>query len=32
MFKLATLDGKTTVDLSSFKGDRPCLLLFGSYT
>lgn len=32
MFKLASLDGKETVDLRSFKGDRPCLLFFGSYT
>lgn len=32
MFKLASLDGKRTVDLASYGGDKPILLFFGSYT
>ena len=32
MFKLASLDGKRTVDLASYGGDKPVLLFFGSYT
>jgi peroxiredoxin len=31
-FKLKTLDGKREVQLSSFKGRRPVVLVFGSYT
>jgi hypothetical protein len=31
-FKLATLDGKQQVTLSSFRGKRPVALIFGSYT
>ena len=31
-FTLKTLDGKKTVKLSSFKGKKPVLLVFGSYT
>ena len=32
MFKLATLDHKNQIDLTGFTGDRPVLLMFGSYT
>lgn len=31
-FKLKTLDGKAEAQLASFKGKRPVLLVFGSYT
>ncbi len=31
-FTLKSLDGKTQVTLSSFKGKRPVALVFGSYT
>ena len=31
-FELPSLDGKTRVRLSSFKGKAPVILLFGSYT
>ena len=31
-FELKTVDGKNTVRLSSFRGKRPVLLIFGSYT
>ena len=31
-FKLNSLDGKTGFDLASFKGHKPVILLFGSYT
>ena len=31
-FKLKTLDGKGEVDLSTFRGKRPVVLIFGSYT
>ncbi len=31
-FKLSTLDSKGEVDLAGFKGDKPVLLFFGSYT
>lgn len=31
-FKLPTLDGKSTVQLSRFRGSRPVVLVFGSYT
>jgi len=31
-FKLKSLDGKQETDLESFKGSKPVLLLFGSYT
>ena len=31
-FRLKSLDGKQTVELSSFKGDKPVVLIFGSYT
>lgn len=31
-FKLATLDGKRQVSLESFRGKRPVILFFGSYT
>jgi hypothetical protein len=31
-FQLPTLDGKSTVTLSSFRGRKPVVLLFGSYT
>ena len=31
-FKLKTTDGKSEVQLSSFKGKRPVVLVFGSYT
>ena len=31
-FSLKTLDGKATVTLSKFKGEKPVFLIFGSYT
>jgi hypothetical protein len=31
-FELPTLDGATRVRLSSFRGKRPVVLVFGSYT
>ena len=31
-FKLKSLDGKTETDLASFKGKKPVVLIFGSYT
>ena len=31
-FRLPTLDHKNTVQLSSFRGSRPVVLVFGSYT
>jgi hypothetical protein len=31
-FRLPTLDRKSTVRLSTFRGDRPVVLVFGSYT
>ena len=31
-FELKTLDGKETIKLSQFKGSRPVVLIFGSYT
>ena len=31
-FSLKTLDGKETVTLSQFKGKKPVVLIFGSYT
>lgn len=31
-FNLETYDKKSRVKLSSFKGDRPVVLVFGSYT
>ena len=31
-FSLKTLDGKSTVKLSSFEGKKPVVLIFGSYT
>jgi peroxiredoxin len=31
-FELARLDGQGKVKLSAFKGDRPVVLIFGSYT
>jgi peroxiredoxin len=31
-FKLKTKEGKGEVQLSSFKGKRPVVLVFGSYT
>ena len=31
-FKLKTKEGKREVALSSFKGQRPVVLVFGSYT
>jgi hypothetical protein len=31
-FKLKTMDGKQQVQLSSFRGKRPVVLVFGSYT
>ena len=32
VFTLKSLDGKSETDLASFKGKRPVLLFFGSYT
>jgi hypothetical protein len=31
-FRLPTLDRKNSVQLASFRGDRPVVLVFGSYT
>ncbi len=31
-FRLKTRDGKSEVTLSSFRGSRPVVLIFGSYT
>ena len=31
-FKLKTMDGKRTVRLGQFRGKRPVILIFGSYT
>jgi len=31
-FKLKSLDGKSDTELASFKGKRPVVLFFGSYT
>jgi hypothetical protein len=31
-FKLQTMEGDRAVELSSFKGKRPVVLVFGSYT
>ena len=31
-FALATIDRSTTIRLSSFRGERPVVLVFGSYT
>jgi len=31
-FKLKTTDGKSEVQLSGFKGKKPVVLVFGSYT
>lgn len=31
-FELTTLDGKQTVKLSQHKGDKPVVLVFGSFT
>jgi hypothetical protein len=31
-FRLPTLDRQTTVQLSSLRGERPVVLVFGSYT
>jgi hypothetical protein len=31
-FRLPTLDRRAAVQLSSFRGDRPVVLVFGSYT
>jgi hypothetical protein len=31
-FRLPTLDHKATVQLSSFRGSQPVVLIFGSYT
>jgi hypothetical protein len=31
-FRLPTVDHKETVQLSSFRGSRPVVLIFGSYT
>jgi hypothetical protein len=31
-FTLKTIDGKTSVKLSDFRGKKPVALLFGSYT
>jgi hypothetical protein len=32
VFKLMSLDGKESFDLESFKGKKPVVLFFGSYT
>lgn len=32
LFKLGSLDGKSEMDLKSFAGKRPVVLIFGSYT
>ena len=31
-FKLKSLDGKSETDLAAFKGKKPVVLIFGSYT
>ncbi len=31
-FKLKSLDGKQSFDLAEFKGSKPVVLFFGSYT
>ncbi len=31
-FKLKSLNGKTETDLAAFRGKRPVVLFFGSYT
>ncbi len=31
-FVLKSLDGETETDLTAFRGDKPVVLLFGSYT
>ena len=31
-FKLKSLDGKSETELSEFKGKKPVVLIFGSYT
>ena len=31
-FRLPLLDGSGSVELSSFRGNRPVVLIFGSYT
>jgi len=31
-FELATLDGKAKVNLETFRGKKPVVLIFGSYT
>ena len=31
-FKLKSLDGESETDLASFKGKKPVVLIFGSYT
>ena len=31
-FKLKSLDGKKEMDLAAFRGKRPVVLFFGSYT
>ncbi len=31
-FTLSSLDGKNTTDLKSYRGKRPVILIFGSYT
>ena len=31
-FRLPTLDHRSTVQLSSYRGSRPVVLVFGSYT
>ena len=32
LFKLKSNDGKSVFDLRSFRGEKPVVLLFGSYT
>jgi hypothetical protein len=32
VFKLASLDGKDSTDLAQFRGEKPVVLFFGSYT
>ena len=32
IFKLKSLDGKSETDLASFKGKKPVILIFGSYS
>ncbi len=31
-FKLKSLDGKSETELATFKGEKPVVLIFGSYT